>query len=239
MKRIITTLLCIFWCSGAYAAVTFNPSDNSSMTLSNGNLTATSPNFVASGVRSTTSYSSGNVCFEAKANTISQDWTLGVADATFNLANPGGVGFDTHAIGIDVNNPGVPQGIFYNNNAISSGSTASVNGEVVTVCANFSTKLLWITDSVMRAASTPWNNSASASPASGTGGASFSAMTCPCFIIFNEAEVGVATLNATGPFAVTTPSGFTAWQPAGTPGNHGVAIIVGANYALHERRRSD
>lgn len=235
MKRLLLSILLLLGLIGialAVPPVTWNPSDIATgMALSNGNLTATSVGFVTTSVRSTTSYASGKVCFEAKASTITQDWTLGVANATYALNNAGGVGSDTNAIGIDVNNPGALQGVFFNNGLVAvTGSTASVSGDVITICVDFTNKLFWVTDTVMRAASQPWNNSASANPATGAGGASFSASTGPWFMIFNEYEAGVAMLNATGPFAVTTPSGFTPWQAA-SAGSHPTAVIMGANDA--------
>jgi hypothetical protein len=237
------------------APVTFNSAATSTgMTLSNGNLTATASNFITSSTLSTTSYNAtGSVCFEAQANTIGQTWTLGIANASFNLANPGGVGIDNNAIGIDNNSGGSPQGIFLNNLRLSVGVTNSASNEIDTICVNFATKRLWVTNVVMRAASgaTAWNNDvvANQNPATATGGLLFTALTCPCFIIFNEAEVGVATLNAAGPFAVATPSGFSPWQPAAAPTGHPVMVIMGRNdkrphprkgdlrYALFEQRR--
>jgi hypothetical protein len=230
MKRLLLSLALLLGLVGivlAAAPVTWNPADISSgMSLSNGNLTASSVGFVATSVRSTTSYSAGKICFEVAAPTITTGWTVGVANSTFALNNPAGVGVDTNAIGIDPNSPGASQGIFFNNSAASSGATQSVNGEIVTVCVDFTNKLFWATDKVMRAASQPWNNSASASPATGTGGVPFTASTGPWFMIFNEYEAGVGVLNATGPFAVTTPSGFSPWQAAST-GSHPTMVIMG------------
>lgn len=253
MKRIFLALALACWGFAAAAApVTFNPADQSGMTLSNGNLTATASPFSPTSVRSTTSYTTAKVCFEAVANTIGPFWTLGVADATFNLANPGGVGVDTHAIGTDVNNAGALQGSFYNNTVLGAvGAAASPSGEAVTICVSLSpgANAYWVSTATMRAASHPWNNSGTANPATNTGGLAFNSISCPCFIIFNEGnEAGVATLNATGPFVTGTPAGFSPWQAA-AGGNHAMRVIMGSRkqaphpfrpelrYAVFEQRR--
>ena len=205
---------------------TWNPNDLTGVTLSNGNLTATATG-THQGVRTTTSASAGKLCFEAQASTISSDWTLGVANTTFALNAGGGLGADSNGIGFDPNSGGGAQGIFYNNAALSTGSGTSPNGEAETICVDLGAKLLWATNATMRAASHPWNNSGTANPATGTGGLSFSGLTCPCLVTFNTDETpSVAVLNAAGPFAVSTPSGFSAWQAPVTSGNHPIIIII-------------
>lgn len=212
---------------GGAGATSWNPGDLVGVTLSNGNLTATATG-AHQGVRSTTSQTTGKVCVEATASTISSNWTFGITNSTFPLNIGGGLGVDANGIGFDPNSGGGAQGIFYNNAALSTGSGASPNGEAETICVDLGAKLLWATNATMRAASHPWNNSTTASPATGTGGLSFAGVTCPCFATFNTDETpSVAVLNALGTFAVSTPSGFSAWQLPVTSGNHPIVINLG------------
>lgn len=208
----------------------WNPGDVSSgITLSNANQTATQNAASPNSVRSTTSFSSGKVCADFQVPTITNNLDVGISSAVFSLTAGGGLGSDTNGIGIDPNSTGGKQGIFYNNAAQSTGTNPSVNGEIITGCFDLTNKLAWFTDSVMRAASDPWNNSTTASPATSTGGLSFSGMTCPCFLTFNDFDVGgSATLNPTGPFAVSTPAGFSAWQqPLVSTTSHPFILVTG------------
>ena len=82
----------------------------------------------------------------------------------------------------------------------------------------------------MRSGGNNWNNSATANPATGTGGFSFSGMLSPVFIVFNEQDpTGVAVLNTTGPFAVTTPAGFSPWDNTTVTGRPSLMLILGSN----------
>ena len=231
----VTTLLLglIGSCMSAHAmaaAATWNPADlNIQISLSNGNLTATSSGTAIGTVRGKSPLSSGKVCYEVKATTISRDWAVGIADGSYVLGNPSGIGSDAHAIAIYPNITPNPQGTFFNNTNLNTGVTQSVNNEVVTMCVDLSAKLFWVTDTVMRAASQVWNNAVigSSNPATGTGGASFAGLTCPCYMVYNNDYAGVAVLNSTGPFAVSLPSGFSAWSPLST--GHPIAVIMGKN----------
>ncbi len=200
---------------GGGGATTWNPNDLSGVTLSNGNLTATSTAGGAQGVRSTTSQSSpAKVCFEVIATAITGNWDVGLSNASFNLATTL-LGGDSNGVGFDPNSAGGTQGIFFNNATLSSGASASVSGEAATICEDLGANEVWATTQKMRANGTPWNNSTTANPATGVGGIPISGLTCPCLITFNEDDAnGVATLNAGGPFAVPLPSGFSAWGAA-------------------------
>lgn len=206
-------------------ATTWNPNDQVNVTVTNNNLTATSSASTGTGgvpatIRSTTSYSTGKVCFEVTASTITSDWDVGIVNAAFNLSNGNGVGSDANGIGFDPNfglGSGSALGIFYNNAILSSAtdSTGDANGAPVTVCVDFAAQSLWVTSPRMRALGSTWNNSPSANPATGAVPMSFAGLNCPCFISFNEFQPGgVAALNTTGPFAVATPAGFSAWDTA-------------------------
>jgi hypothetical protein len=98
------------------------------------------------------------------------------------------------------------------------------------MCENFGTDQFWASTSVMRAAGTPWNNSATANPATNTGGVSFSGLTCPCFIIFQDEEAAaVATIQTAAPFVLALPSGFLQWQGGATTASGPKRIDLTAN----------
>lgn len=225
-----------FWTTLLYTVVTpppspttWNPGDKSaSVVLSVSNTVATSTGAVPQSVRSTTSKSSGLVCWEVASTTITNNWDAGLANSTYALNSALGLGGDSNGIGFDpnYNAPSPTNGIFLSNTILSTGtSTPSTNGTAQTECANLNTGMFWATNANMRASGNPWNNSATANPATGVGGASMSGLVCPCFIAFNDFDGGaVATLNATGPFAVSTPSGFSPWQGTVT-NNHAFLLI--------------
>lgn len=198
-------------------STTWNPADESNVTLSGSNLVATTSSAVG-GVRTNTSYSSGNYCGQITATTITMNWTAGIANSSFNLAGAVDLGGDINGIGLDMNSAGAPQAIYFNNISQSTGSTQSTNGDAVMICANFTSQLFWVSSAVMRTATTPWNNSGTANPGTGVGGISFAGLTCPCFLIFQDEDAGgVATLQAAPTFALSLPTGFSAWQTSTGP----------------------
>jgi hypothetical protein len=213
MKALILAVLLLVGAASHALATTWNPSDKVNVTLTNGNLTATI--ISASGaVRSTTSKTTGRFCTEATNTQAASLFVFGLANSSLDLANnPSSPSF-AEVVPFDSS---APQSLWLGGTELSSGSTISAAGEAVTVCADLGAKLLWVTDATMRAAGNPWNNSTTADPATGTGGASFSSMVGPYFVAFGSSGSGTAaaTLNVAGPFAVTTPSGFSTWD--GTP----------------------
>lgn len=215
---------------GGAGATTWNPLDASAgVVLTGTNLIATTSAGGSRSVRSTTSQTTGKVCFAVVATTISPNWDVGIANSSFVLTTGGGLGSDSNGIGFDPRSTGGLQGIFYNNAVLSSGAGTSPNGEEQLICADLVNKLFWATNATMRGGGNPWNSSATANPATGVGGLPFFGLTCPCFIIWNEDEAGVGTLNASGPFAVGIPAGFSAWQQPVTSGGHPMLLIFGSN----------
>lgn len=217
-------------------SVTFNPLDLAAITLTSANLVATVVDKTGAGqaVRVNVSQPSGKFCGEIAATAIGANWTAGIANGSFVLNSPSGLGSDLNGIGIDPNSGGGLQGIFFNNVLLSSGAVSSVNGEAITLCADLDAKLFWASSAAMRGAGNGWNNSPTASPAAGTGGLSFTGMTGPYFLIFNslDGNVGTATLNAAGPFATGTPAGFLPWQTGVSTGTgHPTLLIFGDNDA--------
>lgn len=190
------------------------------ITLSNGNLTATSNNVASQSVRSTTSKLSGKYCAAVTASTISTDWNVGFSNATMSLAIPAGLGSDANGIGFDPNSVGANQGVFFNNVALSGVASApSSNGDVAMICADFTAQLFWATSAgmVVNSGVNAWNSSNACNPTIASCGLSFSGMNCPCFITYNNInQVGVAiigTLPASMPYAL--PPGFLPWDSPG------------------------
>lgn len=112
-------------------------------------------------------------------------------------------------------------------------STADVSGDIIMICDDLTAQREWISTPVMRAvAGVVWNSGAIASqnPATGTGGASFSGLTCPCYVTMSTTNVATqGTLNTAGPFALTLPVGFQAWQSAPVILHHPFLFNFGQN----------
>jgi hypothetical protein len=215
---------------------TWNPSDISGLTLSNSNLTATSTANAPQTVRSTTSKSSGTYCWSLTATTITPNWDVGLANASYVLTATNGLGGDTNGLGFDPNSSGAGiQATYYNNASLNSTTgTLSSNGEVVMQCADFGAHLIWSTDAAMVGAmgANSWNNSSSCNPTVAACGVSFSGLTGPYFITFNELDTGgigiLGTTSASLPYSL--PAGFSAWDQATTAGTgHPIVQILGAN----------
>jgi len=234
----------------------WNPLDQSAnIVLSNGNLTATVSQATKSSqsVRATIAIS-GKVCFEGTASVITPNWDFGVANSSYSLTLPAGLGGDSNGIGFDPNSAAAPQAIIYNNTILASltavdpfsadfssafGGAAvpvSPNGEAETICVDTVAKSFWATNATMRAIGYPWNDSTTANPATATGGLPFSGLSGPYFITFNSLDTtGTNVLNATGPFTVALPTGFTPAQAATANNGHPFILIFGEN----ERHAND
>lgn len=212
---------------GGVGATTWNPADKSAgITLDSTNLVATDTVTEHSdSVRSTSSATAGKLYYEITATTSAIDWSAGLTSAGFSLTLPQGLGGDANGIGFYNVSPA--QAVYYNATALSTGSVAGGSGDVIYFAVDLTNHLFWVSSKVMRTASTPWNNSGSANPATGVGGLSFTGLTCPCFITFNGEEASAATINAGGPFIGTVPTGFVAWQAPITSGNHPIIINIG------------
>lgn len=214
---------------GGSTVVSWNPGDTSpSITLSNNNLTATGTGSAIGGTRATLSQSTGKVCYEVMASVVTVDESLGLANASEVLAGSFTPGRDNNAVAFYPSG-GTPQSVFFNGVTLLSGTVAAAaNGDYITLCADLGADLLWITTPETRAAGRTWNNSSTANPGTGTGGLSFSGLTCPCFPYFGTQDLTTTvTLNAAGPFAIATPSGFAAWQPPTACSYHPALFILG------------
>lgn len=195
---------------------TLNPADKSaSIALTDGDLTYTSNAgaAVTAGVRGTTSKSSGKWFFSYDPVTVETGTTrsaIGIARADRVLSN-GRQGTDNLSIGH------VPAGTVYNtpdNNASIAAYTSAASA--VDVAVDIDAKLIWF-----RVDGGNWNNSASADPATGAGGISFSGKTGPWFpcvtayssVALADGSYGKGTLNfGASAFTYAPPAGFTAWN---------------------------
>lgn len=181
---------------GRYQYTTWNPADLSNITLSNGNLTGLQTAAGSSGVRGTTTRSTGKrgLTFTLQ-NGSNIDW--GIANAAATLTGTAAndtlwySGFKIITVG---------------NTAISGALAAVTSSSVIDMLFDFSAKLIWV-----RVDGGSWNNNPANDPAAGTGGVSFSTLNAgPYYPWFatNGAGLGV-TLN---PYAGGYPAGFTPWD---------------------------
>lgn len=189
------------------ASMTWSPSDKSGfVTLSNNNMTAAGNSSGWTSVRSTKSQAAGKYYFETTFTGGDQRLYVGLANSAASLSNY--IGSDNNGIGFACN------GNTFSSSVVLSGATLAVlpnaaNGDVICIAADLSSKLLWV-----RINGGNWNNSASANPATGAGGISFSSMNAgPYFVGASPyTATAIATLNAAGSFAYAIPSGFSAFD---------------------------
>lgn len=184
--------------------VTWNPSDKAAqVTLSNGNLTATSAS-VNPGVRATDSQSTGKWYFEVKVDAIGAAMTVGVANTTASLAVGSPVGVDANAWAFTAN--GSQSGPYHSNSFSPTGGGWTTN-DIVMLAWDASAGKLWL------GLNGSW---ISGDPAAGTS-SSFSSVTGTLFPAVSVHTNAQATANfgATA-FGYTPPSGFTAWGGSST-----------------------
>jgi hypothetical protein len=183
----------------------FNPADKSSgVTLAAvGGVANRKATVSGSGsVRSSLARLKGNglVAFQATIDTVTGTWAIGICNESYALDSGAGIGADTNAIGFYVSTAAgeqPPQAVYFDNSELTSGTTASVNGSVVSCIVDFQTLQIWFSTPEMRAAGTNWNNSSTANPATKAGGFSFAAMAGPYYhAVFNSTTTGAAaTIN--------------------------------------------
>ena len=114
---------------------------------------------------------------------------------------------------------------FINNDNISINNTSATSitagnnvaaGDTASIAIDFDNKLIWFTSPVMRSRAQAWNNSATANPATGTGGLSIAAITGPFFIAAgsgNASSTAAVTINeGTSAFTIALPAGFNPWN---------------------------
>jgi hypothetical protein len=188
--------------------------DSSSIIVSNNNLTATSVGSVPQTVRSNTSLSTGKLYFEITMLTGTQDFAIGIITTDY-IASATGIGGDMNGMGYYPISP--VQAIYVNNNVMTSGTSADVNGAILNIAIDLTARRFWASSPAMRAAGYAWNNSTTDDPATTSGGADMAQLgPGPYFIAYNNLEGGgVAVLNAGGSrFDQPVPSGFASWAAA-------------------------
>jgi hypothetical protein len=182
--------------------VAWSTTDKSAnVTLSGGNLIATFSSATQGSVRGDTSFT-GKRYFEALMSVSSSFWSVGWANATASLAAQ---------IGTTVNSVcsrPARADVFFNSVSSAVQNSASLDAPVTARIAIDTTALLfWVAlDDGL------WNNSATADPASGTGGISLAALGAgPYFPIFGSAASGSQCTARFGAADMwfATPAGFS------------------------------
>jgi hypothetical protein len=178
--------------------------------LTNGNLTATGSGSTYQVTRSTTSHAGGKVYWEITLTTQTSTLRNGAGNANVLTST-------TIAAVLDAFGFGNTQQTRLNSSNLNSGSTASSSGDVISFAFDITNKLLWVSSPVMRAASTPWNNSGTSNPSTNTLGASLAGLNPgPYYAMADLFEAGgsvIANFGASA-FTIAVPTGFTAWNLA-------------------------
>jgi SPRY domain len=202
------------------AITTWDPSNTgANITLSAGNLTATTTTTANGSVHGTGGYIGSAALllyYEARAATVvtaGNTWGIGIAATTASLSaycgqNPASCGL-------------YQNGKVYNNALSSLTFFTFVSGAVIGIAVDFPHQKLWFT-----ANGTTWNNAAigSQNPATNTGGVTLIPnnnpwitsgvynTVVPCFgATGSTGNVGTADFGATA-FTYPIPSGFQAWD---------------------------
>lgn len=207
---------------GGSRPTTWDPANkNANVALSGGNLTATQNSATSTwaGVRSTTSYDSGQVYYELTITAYDgvNGIITGVADSSWPVATNGNYpGIDAHSTGAAVGFTG-----WYYIGATNSGqpgTTAFALSRVMGFAVDLNRGLIWVKDIT---AGANWNNDAAADPVVGTRGAAIATLN-DVFIAFSgdrntTSDALLMNAGATS-FTGTIPSGYSAWDvgPSGS-----------------------
>lgn len=222
------------------AVTTWNPSDKDShITLSNGNETATETGASTNtwyGVRGTTSKSSGKYVFEVTCSSVDggNGFIWGLANSSWALSG-NYLGSDGDAIGYQ---EGVGN-VYFNGSTKISDTSWYYNASTyptAMIAVDLTAQLVWF----YSPSSGQWNGDVigNQNPATGTGGVTFNVTGAvfPAFVLHNGSSADIATLNTVGSFVNAVPSGFVAWDAAGTTltpnWEAGVVTTIGSNLSL-------
>lgn len=186
---------------GAGVTTTMDPANkHASITLSNGNLTATGTTTADVSAYSTASHLSGKFYVEVTATTVTRGF-VGIQKTSEPVGNFPGI----NGNGISCVNDGTQ---FVVNGFPSVGATTVfTNGAVVSLAVDLDAKLIW-----QRVGAGNWNASGTANPATGVGGVTISAVGPFWFALVagNTATSLTVNFGATA-FTQTPPVGFGTW----------------------------
>lgn len=139
-------------------ATTWNPNDQTGITLSGGNLIANASTNAPGGVRAIAGKTMGKFYFEAIHQVAtSSGSSVGVADALASRTSA--LGADPHGYGIR------PSGAVYHSGVQVGVVSAFVLGDVVGIAVDVSAKRMWV-----RVNGGVWNGSGAADPVTGASG---------------------------------------------------------------------
>lgn len=182
-------------------ALTWNPLDKAAnITLSAGNLVATTTSGSQGLVRATAAAVATKVYIEGIATVDTGNWSFGWSNALQSLTAQLG----STANGFAANGNG---NVFFNNNVIGTIGTTFSQPNLMRIAVDFTAKLVWIA-----IGGAFWNNSATADPATGAGGYSLAGIAAgPYFATFGAAGTGAQILGGFGATATwfAAPSGFS------------------------------
>lgn len=185
------------------------------ITLSNGNLTATSTVAGWQTTRAIAGQSVGKFYAEATINALTDSVGLGFCNAS--ELNSAELGSDTNGIMIFA---GATAGIFYNGGVAQNVGSPPIQGQVLGVAIDLVSKLVWFYNPQTQ----QWNGDVlnNQNPATGLGGLPITPVALPggvagpVYLAASLEGVGDAvTLNAGAtPFVNPLPSGFASWNTA-------------------------
>jgi len=197
----------------------WNPSDQTGVTLSGSNLTATNNGGANGAVRSVNSFSSGKYYWEVTTNAGSTQCGVGIANAAAVLANF----YNNSAVGGSYLYNSSISPVYLNGSSagINLGSQISTSGGILCIALDVTNSLLWY----RIAPSGNWNGSGTANPATGTGGINVSAVVGPgnpafAIVCYSTGAGSAVTANfGASAFSGAVPSGFQPFLGSSTTGS--------------------
>lgn len=193
---------------------TLDPSNTgSSITLSNGNLTATSAAGSSASSVSQTSHSTGKWYFEGKfiaiGNPGGQELAVGLVSSTWLPSGPPSfpLGYNSNADGFAVS--GLAR---QNQGTIFSWSATVAVNDVIACAIDITNSLMWVKNLTQ---ASNWNLTGGASPGGSGGNGSFPTGGAPYYagVGFHSGGSGEVEMNfGNNAFVGSVPSGFTAWS---------------------------
>ena len=181
---------------------------------------------LTAGVRSTSSHTTGKWYFEVTWTGPDLTTFVGIANASWPVSASTDLGWDNNSISLYATDA-----VTLNGSVLLPSGIGEQPGSVYGVAVDFDAKLIWFTATRMRhVAGFNWNNSATANPATSTGGVSFSSMNAGPYFIAGELDGAGSTpanlvLNAgVLGFIFPLPAGFSPWDITGI----GVATVGAA-----------